>query len=114
MPSGPKEPEGPRGTTSSAPKHMPGMEEGPSRRTASKKKKASKDKRAPPSIFLEGDNKRWKALPGIRANDSISYLKTVMEYTYHMFTLRDISSIRDRKYSAERLQKEGMRNLLEV
>ena len=87
-------PEGSRGQASSAPEHSSRRAEGPSESAPSKKKKASKDKRAPPPIFLEGEDKWWKALRRIRANDSIGDLKTVKEYAYTMSTPRDMSHIR--------------------
>ena len=89
-------------------------EERPSEGTTSKRKKAPKDKRAPPAILLEEEVRGWQALRGIRANDSLGDLETVREYVHHMFTPRDLSSICERRYSAERLQEEGMQHLLEV
>ena len=106
--------EGPRSQAPLAPERSLEKAKGPSGSAPSKRRKASKDNRAPPPIFLEEEDKRWKALRGIRANDSIGNLKTAKDYAYHMFTPRDMSFLRAQKHSAERLQEEGMRCLLEV
>ena len=105
--------EGSKSQAPLAPERSPERAKGPSRSAPLKRRKASKDNRAPPPIFLEEEDKRWKALRGIRANDSIGNLKTAKEYAYNMFTPRDMSFLRAQKHSAERLQEEGMRCLLE-
>ena len=75
-------------------------------------KKEKKGKRS--ASHLVGGHERWTALRYIWANDTLRDLKTVREYVHTMFTPRDLSSIRERKYKAERLQEEGMRHLLKV
>ena len=75
-------------------------------------RKEKKDKR--PVSHLVGEHERWVALRSIRANDSLRDMKTVREYVRTMFTPRDLSNIRERRYKAERLQEEGMRHVLEV
>ena len=63
---------------------------------------------------LAGRHERWAALRSIRADDTLRDMKTVREYVHTMFTPRDLSDIRQRKYKAERLQEEGMRHVLKV
>ena len=113
MPTGPGGFEGHKQVTPPAPERV-SREEGPSGSTVLKKKKAPKDKRAPPTILMGEEGRGWQGPRGIRANDSLGDLETVREYVNHMFTPRDLSSIRERRYSVECLQEEGMQHLLEV
>ena len=87
--------------------------EGPSGGTASREK-SSTGQRTLPTALLREEDRDWHALRGIRANDSLGDLETVREYVNHMFTPRDLSSIRERRLNVERLQEEGMQHLLEV